>query len=572
MIKFVIFCEFIFFNQMGGKEYTQVDSQYFENASFHINILVCGDYNAELIEKDLENIKMIKKEEGKKYIKKARHRNINDWNYFFFEKNTKIGDNTLHFIKKSIIDKDYKNLILFYSGLNDFTYTNLLEFYDNQPSTYHINIIIITKKNEEFVVPSLKKYNQSFIRNVVEDNMVEQLINIIEVTSYCNELGDEIGFPKKFIDTQLIDKDSKLMIKHSFTFNILVCGRPGGGKSLLINRILRKEKCFSGKGNSSLTMHVVKYIHDKLPLVIYDTPGFEGQEDIERVNKLINEKNKNCDEEKNRIHCVFYCLNTTSERSPAAGEFKFIKSLLDQKMDIYFISTHAGTQEKAKDFIEATRLSLLQNSNGDEELENLEKYIYPVELLDEGGYKKFGLKAIFSSLYEKYKNQIIETKITKDNINTINSSFLGEIKSKENVKKRLVALSRRVKSNFKILASSMGQDYNVKTTMISTAVIKIISKIYNHPINTEECLDFISDNGYTNELTAEDTTTRKIEKGFASWFYKNGPAAKQVDYLAECLIAKYNKEIDKDTNFYNYLNSYKDGIKEAIESLKKIED
>ena len=284
------------------------------------------------LEKDLENIKMIKKDEGKKYIKKGRHRNINDWNYFFFEKNTKIGDNTLHFIKKSIIDKDYKNLILFYSGLNDFTYTNLLEFYDNQPSTYHINIIIITKKNEEFVVPSLKKYNQSFIRNVVEDNMVEQLINIIEVTSYCNELGDEIGFPKKFIDTQLIDKDSKLMIKHSFTFNILVCGRPGGGKSLLINRILRKEKCFSGKGNSSLTMHVVKYIHDKLPLVIYDTPGFEGQEDIERVNKLINEKNKNCDEEKNRIHCVFYCLNTTSERSPAAGEFKFIKSLLKFSM------------------------------------------------------------------------------------------------------------------------------------------------------------------------------------------------------------------------------------------------
>ena len=535
---------------MGGKEITQVDSQYFENASFHINILVCGDYNAELIEKDLENIKMIRKEEGKKYIKKGRHRNINDWNYFFFEKNTKIGDNTLHFIKDSIKKFDYKNLILFYSGLNEFTYKNLLEFYDNQPSTYHMNIIIITKKNEEFVVPSLKKYNHSFIRNVVEDNMIEQLINIIEVTSYCNELGDEIGFPKKFIDTQLIDKDSKLMIKHSFTFNILVCGRPGGGKSLLINRILGKVKCFSGKGTSSLTMHVVKYIHDKLPLVIYDTPGFEKQEDIERVNKLINEKNKNCDEEKNRIHCVFYCLNTRSERSPAAGEFKFIKSLLDQKMDVIFIATHAETEEKARDYIEATKLSLLQNSNGKDGLGDL----------------------VFSALYNRYKNQIIETNITKDNINTINSSFLGEIKSKENVKKRLVALARRVKSNFKILASSMGQDYNVKTTMISTAVIKIISKIYNHPINTEECLEFISENGYTNELAAEDTTKRIIEKGFASLFYKNGPAAKQVDYLAECLIAKYNKEIDKDTNFYNYLNSYKDGIKEAIESLKKIED
>ena len=560
---------------MGGSETKQIDSQYFEEKNmFRIKILVCGDYNSQLIEKDLDNIKIInKKEEGKKYIKKGCHRNMFDWNYFFFEKNKDIGNNTLDFIKESIQNTDFRNLILFYSGLNYFTYKDLLEFYDNKANIYHMNTIIIVKNDEEFVMPTLKKINPSLIRIVKEGNIIEQLINIIEVTSYCNELGDEIGFPKQFVDSQLIDKDSQLMIKHSFTFNILVCGRPGCGKSLLINRILGKLKCFSGVGTSSLTQHVVKYIHDKLPLVIYDTPGFQKDEDIERVKTMIKEKNQQLDEEKNKIHCIFYCLNTRAERSFAPGEFVFIKSLLDQKMDLIIIPTHAESEEKAGDFIEATKMSLYQNSNNDDRIEKLEDYIYPVELVGEGVYKKFGLKKIFSSLYERYKSQIIKENINKENIKTVYSSFLGEIKSKENAKKRLTALARRVKSNFKILASSMGQSYNVKgTTMISTAIIKIISKIYNHPITTEECLDYISDKGYTNELTEEDTTGRKIEKGFASLFYKNGPAAKQVDYLSECLIKDYNKEIDKDSKFFDYLNNYKDGIKEAIESLKKVED
>ena len=561
---------------MGAKETKQVDSEYFEKdkISFHINILVCGDYNEKFIEKDLQNVANITQEEGVTYIKTGIHNNMKDWNYFFFEKNTDIGKNTLAFIMEKSSKKDYKNLILFYSGLNNYTYKNLLEFYDNQFGVYHVNTIIITKRNEEFTIPSLKKFNPNLIRNVGEDDIIEQQINIIEITSYCNELGDEIGFPKRFVDDKLIDKDSELMIKHSFTFNILVCGRPGCGKSLLINCILGKLKCFSGKGTSSLTNHVVKYIHDKLPLIIYDTPGFEKQEDILRVTNLVKDKNLNLEEEKNKIHCVFYCMNSMRERCFSDDEFVFINFLLEQNMDIYFIATHAGTEEKAADFIGATQLSLLQKSDNNEGIKKLaKKPIFPVELVNDQNYKKFGLKKLFSNLYDNYKNYIIETQITKGNINSINSPFLGEIKSKEDVKKRLTALARRVKYNFKILASTMGQSYDVKgTTMISTAVIKIISKIYNHPITTQDCLKYIKDNGYTNELAGEDTTARKVEKGFASWFYKNGPAAKEVDYLAECLIIDYNKEIDDETKFFEYLNNYKDGIKEAIESLKKIED
>ena len=70
---------------MGGSESKQADSEYFEKVHFFINILVCGDYNEGLLKRDLENVKKIPKEEGLKYIKKGCHKNIEDWEYFFFD-------------------------------------------------------------------------------------------------------------------------------------------------------------------------------------------------------------------------------------------------------------------------------------------------------------------------------------------------------------------------------------------------------------------------------------------------------------------------------------------------------
>ena len=43
---------------MGNSE-RRIDSQSYENITFHVNILVCGDYVEENVEKDLENIKVI---------------------------------------------------------------------------------------------------------------------------------------------------------------------------------------------------------------------------------------------------------------------------------------------------------------------------------------------------------------------------------------------------------------------------------------------------------------------------------------------------------------------------------
>lgn len=557
-----------------GKEDSQEDSQFYERVSFHMNILVCGNYIEKNLKADLEHIMPVGRHEGIKCKTKGIHKTISEWKYYIFTKDKEIGENTLDFIQASIIiNRDYKNLILFYSGLKEFTIEDLLKFYDGKLENYHPHILIIEGKNEKIELPRLKKFNKNFIRICKEENRIEQLINTIEIASYYNQLGDEIGYPKKFTDQSLLEKDNYLITKYLFTINILLCGRPGAGKSTLINNILGKEKSLAKLGSNTITTNIVKYIHEKYPLVLYDSPGFETEKNIEAVQKLITEKNQTLNEEKNRIHCIFYVLNRKNERTFIKKEYEFLANLIKQNMDVFIVATHAESKENSENYIEAVKIQILQNANDNEKIEDLKQYIHPVELKNENNYKRFGIKELFNSIYGRYEKEKILIEINQKNIKKIKSQFIKDIQSKDTLKKKLEALSLRVKANFKLLAASLGTAHDVKgTTMLSTSVIKIISNIYNRKIATKDCQNIITDCGYTNEMASNDDLQRTIEKGFASIFYFNGPASKEVDYIANHLIEKFNGDIDDDGNFYKFLNNFRISINNAIDSLININD
>ena len=561
-----------------GKESSQEDSQYYEKVSFDLNILVCGNYNQENIERDLKEIHLVENHEGVTYIERGLHKFIPEWKYFLFGQNNDIGRNTFRFIENSIARNDnFKNVILFYSGLGNFTVNNLLAYYDQEVmANYHPYILIITRKNEKknINLSNLVRLNGNFIKICEENDNISIQINIIEIAAYYNQLGDEIGFPKKLPERDLLERDNYLITKYPFTINILLCGRPGVGKSTLINKILGKQKSYARKGRNANTSKIVKYIHERYPLVLYDSPGFENDDNITSVKKLITQKNMTLNEEINRIHCIFYLLNTRGERGFYGNEKQFLSSLIEQNLDVYIIATHAESQANSEEFIEAMRIQIMHMANGDKRIENLRNKIYPVELIGERGYRRFGIGNIFTSIYNKYARERVQNEINQNNINQITSIFLGDIRTKINLQKKLKAISLRVKANFKLLAASLGTDAKVKgTTMLSVSVIRIISNIYNHPITVDECLEFIENSGYTNEFrNSEDKIFRKLEKNIASVFYFNGPASKEVDYIANYLIGKYNSEIDIDRNFYRFLNNYRIAINNAIDSLRNIND
>ena len=63
------------------------------------------------------------------------------------------------------------------------------------------------------------------------------------------------------------DNNEEQRENHLGTFNILVTGRPGVGKSTIINLILGEKRCRENQGRT-VTKKIVKYVHKKYPLCL----------------------------------------------------------------------------------------------------------------------------------------------------------------------------------------------------------------------------------------------------------------------------------------------------------------
>ncbi len=293
-------------------------------------------------------------------------------------------------------------------------------------------------------------------------------------------------------------------------------------------------------------------------------------EDYEQFSKIakmftsihaMNNKNKNLKEQKNKIHFIFFLMNIQSGRGFSDREITFIQRLLKEKMNIYYILTHAENKSDSNDFKAEVELSLIQN-HLPVKVEN----IFPVEL------KKnvFGLKELFNYLFTKYQCEKINFTINSKNLQDIKSFFLKDINSEKDIIEHATALSNRIINNFSLLASSLGEGPNIKgTTMLSCAVIKIISKIYDKDITDGECLTIIEQHGYNNEI--EDTEVKKTNF-FLSFFYPNA-AAKEINYLGKKLIKLNNNKLQNNKqNLYKYINKICQSINKAIDNLDNIKD
>ena len=115
------------------------------------------------------------------------------------------------------------------------------------------------------------------------------------------------------MEDKLFGNVVKEIIKNFSTLNILVCGKPGSGKSTFINRILyttisksqREGECFK---------RIIRYIHGTLPITFYDTPGISTQAFMKEIIGLIDKKNIELGEVQSKIHALFYLFDAQSTR------------------------------------------------------------------------------------------------------------------------------------------------------------------------------------------------------------------------------------------------------------------
>ena len=144
------------------------------------------------------------------------------------------------------------------------------------------------------------------------------------------------GLSSKYIADQVLKKLSREYDTLN-KLNIMVLGKTGVGKSTLINSIFGGRVVAAGTGKP-VTNNISRVEQDDMPLAIYDTPGLEliGKNDFDSLSKQLVKLIKDNYSDNivgNEIHCILYCVNTTSHRFESA-EADFLRGILD-KITVY---------------------------------------------------------------------------------------------------------------------------------------------------------------------------------------------------------------------------------------------
>ena len=167
-----------------------------------------------------------------------------------------------------------------------------------------------------------------------------------------------------------IMKELKKARQNLTHLNVMVLGKTGVGKSTLINNMFREPLAETGVGKP-VTHAIRKYEKEDFPLSIYDTPGLElGGENalseiLDEVVQVMEDGVKSHDISK-AIHCIWYCVSSTSHRFEQA-EKDFINKFLSEaskfNVPVIVVLTQSFSKKDAQELkseIEKENLAIAQ--------------------------------------------------------------------------------------------------------------------------------------------------------------------------------------------------------------------
>lgn len=198
-------------------------------------------------------------------------------------------------------------------------------------------------------------------------------------------------------------------IKNLNTLNIIVAGKTGVGKSTLINSVFREKLAETGMGKP-VTQHMRKITKKGVPLAIYDTRGFElGKEVQTEVKKEVTEtisKGLATQDINKAIHCIWYCINTASNRIEPE-EIEWLKELsMDNQITqvpIIVVLTQAFSKKKAQELRQ-----MLLNENLDI-IQVIPVLAEDYEIEDLGTAKVYGLDVLIKVMGEALPEELMDT-------------------------------------------------------------------------------------------------------------------------------------------------------------------
>ena len=225
----------------------------------------------------------------------------------------------------NLLDEDSKAAFEFFQGFTD--KKSEMPF-----------ILFLTKKDNNPKIQNLFKFvtNEFFDkRNVFAKKFPSNDKEIEDIHKFF--------FKSMYYYHEVGNSESNAQVQ---TFNILICGQAGVGKSSFINQFLREKVAKEGEG-LSVTHEITNYIHPEFPIRLYDTPGFENDDTVKMVRRTVEKFENDMKESKNHLDLVLY-LNELKQRNFLNLEIDFIKYLLKQNKKIIFVVNDFKNNKKSE--------------------------------------------------------------------------------------------------------------------------------------------------------------------------------------------------------------------------------
>jgi len=355
------------------------------------------------------------------------------WNYYYHDgedksfQSQKEGISKIFKEKQEKFKEDPKNsfkevVIVKFKERNKEKIEEIFETFASEKSDVYCPFIIfffddvnndldkVVPDEDEYYISPMKVSTFKFDK-LESDSTKEFHKHLLRICSYYNELGEQfLVWTQKSDEPYVYD-----LIDSEFNsyINIFCLGKTGSGKSTFLNKFFGEKKCKQGGTGLSTTSKIVRFGIDKVPIRIYDIPGFEDEKTINIVNDKLIQISKELNSDKDKIHLILYFIDYNEHTVFYGMENKIIETLKTNNKDIriIFIMTHSTTDPY--ELIEVKTVKKKKKDNFENKLQTIinvitsvfgSSYSYETEYFQKNSLIQKNI--IFTNLEEDYEHEV----------------------------------------------------------------------------------------------------------------------------------------------------------------------